>query len=482
MEVRDRLAAVLAVGVVAVHVGGHGARPVQGHQGGHVVEAGRGERPHQRPHRPALELEHPHRVPPAQHGEGVRVVEGHAVDVRAAPGGHLDEVEGPLDDRQVAQPEEVHLEQPEVLDPVHLVLGDDGGVVGVVPVRLALDGNVLGQRLVGDDHGGGVDAVLAAQSLEALGHVDDLFGLGIGLVHGPELGGGGEPVLVPFGAGQAGGQRGVAAHEQGRHGLGDLVAHDVGVAQHPGGIAHRGPRLDGGEGDDLGHVVGSVPFGGVLDHVAPVPLVEVHVDVGHLDPARVEEPFEEQVVADGIDVDDLEAVGHAASGGRSPAGSDPDPPRAGEADQVPHHQEVGGEAHVGDHAELVVESGHDLGGDGVAVTVLGPLDTQVAEVGGGPLLVGVAAELVGHREPGEAGSPELDLHRRPFGDQQRVVARLGQLGEKVAHLGGRLQVVLLALELEPLGIVDEGPGLDAQEGVVGHVVLAMGVVAVVGGQ
>ena len=315
VEVRDGLAAVLAVGVVAVHVGGHGARPVQGHQGGHVVEAGRGERPHQRPHRPTLELEHPHRVPPAQHGEGVRVVEGHAVDVRAVPGGHLDEVEGPLDDRQVAQPEEVHLEQPQVLDPVHLVLGHDGGVVGVVPVRLALDGNVLGHRFVGDDHGGGMDAVLAPQTLEAVGHVDDLFGLGIGLVHGPELGGGGESVFVAFGAGQAGGQRGVAAHEQGRHGLGDLVAHDVGVAEHPGGIAHRGPRLDGGERDDLGHVVGSVPFGGVLDHVAAVPFVEVHVDVGHLHPARVEEPFEEQVVADGIDIDDLEAVGHAAPGG-----------------------------------------------------------------------------------------------------------------------------------------------------------------------
>ena len=52
----------------------------------------------------------------------------------------------------------------------------------------------------------------------------------------------------------------------------------------------------------------------------------------------------------------------------------------------------------------------------------------------------------------------------------------------MAHLGGRLEVVLLALELEPLRVVDEGAGLHAQQGVVGHVVLAVGVVAVVGGE
>jgi len=55
-------------------------------------------------------------------------------------------------------------------------------------------------------------------------------------------------------------------------------------------------------------VVRAVALGCVLDHVAPVALVEVHVDVGHLDAARVEEALEEQVVLDRVEVDDLEAV------------------------------------------------------------------------------------------------------------------------------------------------------------------------------
>ena len=220
-----------------------------------------------------------------------------------------------------------------------------GASSGLVAVRLALDGHVLGERLVGDDHGGGVDAVLAAQALEAAGHVDDLLGLGVGVVHDPQLAGGGEAVLVALDPGQAGRQRGVAAHEQRGHGLGDLVADDVRVAEHPGGVADGGPGLDGREGDDLGDVVGPVALGRVADHLAAEALVEVHVDVGHLDATGVEEPFEEEVVADGVEVDDAEAVGDAAPGRRAPPRPHPDVAGAGVADEVPDDEEVGREPH-----------------------------------------------------------------------------------------------------------------------------------------
>ncbi len=156
-------------------------------------------------------------------------------------------------------------------------------------------------------------------------------------------------------------QRGVTAHDQRRHGLGDPVPHAVGLAEHPRRVTHGGPRLDGGERDDLGHLVAAVPLGGVAHHVGPVALVEVHVDVGHLLAARVQEALEQQVVADGVEIDDPQAVGHAASGRRTSARTDPDARLTGEADQVPHHEEVGGEPHVADDTELVVEPLDHLG-------------------------------------------------------------------------------------------------------------------------
>ena len=51
MEELDRLATVLAVGVVVVHVGAHRPRPIERDQGRDILEAVRRDRADQRPHR-----------------------------------------------------------------------------------------------------------------------------------------------------------------------------------------------------------------------------------------------------------------------------------------------------------------------------------------------------------------------------------------------------------------------------------------------
>src|SRR6478752_899205 len=75
-----------------------------------------------------------------------------------------------------------------------------------------------------------------------------------------------------------------------------------GSAEYTGGVADRGPGLDGRVGDDLRHVVPAVLLRRVADHLVPVAGVEVHVDVGHRDARRVEEALEQQVVLDRIEV------------------------------------------------------------------------------------------------------------------------------------------------------------------------------------
>ena len=87
-----------------------------------------------------------------------------------------------------------------------------------------------------------------------------------------------------------------------------------------------------------------------------------------------------------------------------------------------------------------------------------------------------------HRERGQDRLAELDLDVGALGDQQRVVARLGHLGEQRAHLGRRLEEELVAVELEPVLLVDLGAGLHAQQRVVRLGVVLVRVVAVVGGE
>ena len=327
-----------------------------------------------------------------------------------------------------------------------------------------------------------MDAIATPQALEALRHGDDPLRDGVGLVHLTQLAGEVVPVDVPIDLLEAGLERGVAAHHQRGHGLGHAVPRRIVVAEHPGGVAHGCPRLDGGEGDDLRHMVRAVPIGGVLDHVASVALIEVHVDVRHLLSAGVQEALEEQVVLDRVEVHDPKAVGHAAPGRRSTTGSDADVLLLGVADQVPHDEEVGREAHVGDDAQLVVEALDHLVGERRPIALPGALVGELAQVLRRPVLGGAAGDLLWHRELRQARLAELELDVRPLGDQEGRVAGGLVVLEQVAHLGRRLEVVLRAVELEPLLVCEQRTGLHAQQGIVGLGVAPMGVVAVVGGE
>ena len=75
---------------------------------------------------------------------------------------------------------------------------------------------------------------------------------------------------------------------------------------------------------------------------------------------------------------------------------------------------------------------------------------------------------------------ELDLDVGALGDEQGVVARLLVVGEQRPHLGRGLQVELVGVELEALGVVERGTGLHAQQRRVRLGVVTMGVVTVVG--
>ena len=171
-----------------MHVRAHRPRPVERDERSNVFERGRRERAQQRAHRPTFELEHADGVAASEHLERRGVVERNAVDVGARARRVLDQVERDLQDVEVAQPEEVDLEQPEIGDAVHLVLGDDRRVLDLAAVGLALDREVLGERLGGDDDRGRVDAVLAPQALEPTGDVEHACDVGVGRVDLAEVG------------------------------------------------------------------------------------------------------------------------------------------------------------------------------------------------------------------------------------------------------------------------------------------------------
>ena len=257
-----------------------------------------------------------------------------------------------FDHREVPKAQEVHLQQAERLDPVHVELGHDLLRV-VARVLRQLQRQVVHERGVADHHAGGVDRVLAAQPLEGTGGLDDLLGLGLLLVGRRQVG---RELQRVF-------DRVVPAHHRRRVHLAEAVPHHRREAQHARGVADALLALDRLERDDLGDVVRAVLLGGVADHLVATTLVEVHVDVGHLDALGIEEALEQQAVAQRIEVGDAQAVRHHRAGRAAAAWPDADAVLARVADQVPHDQEVAAEPHRRDDPELVVDAVSHLGGD-----------------------------------------------------------------------------------------------------------------------
>ena len=467
MDGDDRLAAVLAVGVVVVRVRAHRARAVQGEDGGDVLEVVRLHRAQQRAHRTAVQLEHPEGVAAGQQLVGRPVVERELLEDEGRTAVDRDVLEAVVEHGEVAQAQEVHLEQAERLAGPHVELGDDRAVL-----LAALDRDDIEQRFGAQDHAGGVHAPLPLQTLQAARGVDDLGDVRLGLVQLAELGGLAVPGVALV---EDPGQRDVLAHDRRRHRLGDPVAEGVGVAEHPGGVLDRGLRLDRAVGDDLGDPLLAVLLGGVADHVGAPALVEVHVDVGHGHALGVEEPLEQQAVLDRVELGDAQRVGDERAGRGAATRADPDPVLLGVADEVGDDQEVAGEAHLADDADLV---------RGLLAVRLGD---AAGEPGGQPPL-----DLLD--QPGLLGLPRRDREPRhqvaalrevdgaALGDQQRVVAGLGQLPPHLTHLGWGLEVEVASVEPEPVRVGQGLAGLHAQQRLVGVGVRGVRVVQVVGGQ
>ena len=294
---------------------------------------------------------------------------------------------------RLRKPEEVHLQQAERLDVPHPELRHR-----LLALALALERDDVGQRPVGDDDAGGVDRVLADEALERLGEVDDLARLRVVVVGRLQLGAGLQ-ALVEVDLRPLGDQ------------LRDLVDLAVGDLEDAARVAHGRPGHHRPERDDLGDAVAPVLLGDVVDDAVAAGDREVDVHVGHRLAARVQEALEEEVVADRVDVRDLEAVGGERARGRAAARADRDAVALREVDEVPDDQEVVGEAHLPDRLQLVLEALLEIGRD--AVVALGQaLLAQLDEV-----VEGVAT--LRDRVFRQADRSELDLDVAPLGDLER---------------------------------------------------------------
>ena len=243
------------------------------------------------------------------------------------------------------------------------------------------------------------------------------------------------------------------------------------MTEHAADVADGGPGEHRAEGDDLGDVVLAVLAPDVGDDLVAPAVLEVDVDVGHRHAIGVEEALERELVEDRVDRRDAERVGDDAARGAAAAGR-LDALSPGERDEVRDDEEVARVAHLDDDAELVVEALLERRRDRPVAALEARLALRAQ-----PALDRVA---VRHREVRDAQLAERQLEVGHLGDAPGVADRLVLVREEGRHLGRRLDVELVRLELQAARRVEVVAGADAQQDVVRLGLLLADVVQVVG--
>ena len=224
-----------------------------------------------------------------EHLVGLGIVERDRIDVEELAGRALDLVDRVVDQRQRREAEEVHLQQTDALDLLHRPLGDDF-VAGALVER-----RILRDRFRGDDDSGGVNRRMTRHALEPARDAEQLLHLRVVLLHQPER----FALLERFG------QRHV---ERRRDLLRDLVDVRKRHLEDAPDVAHHRLGLHRSERDDLRDVLAAVLPGDVVDDLAAAPLAEVDVDIGQRHALGIQEPLEDEVEVDRVDVGNPQAV------------------------------------------------------------------------------------------------------------------------------------------------------------------------------
>ena len=171
----DFLRTVLPQRVIGVRVGAHGPRTVQRDGRGNVLEVVRAHELEQLAHGATVQLEHSQGLAAGQQIVGLLVVHVQVLQIEH----ETVTVEGDVlecvrDDREVPQPQEVHLDQAQALTRGVVELRDHLAVLLTAHQR-----NDVDERVRGHDHTGRVHTPLAFEPLQTLGGFEDLHGLRI---------------------------------------------------------------------------------------------------------------------------------------------------------------------------------------------------------------------------------------------------------------------------------------------------------------
>ena len=363
--------------------------------------------------RAALDLKDADRVPTADQSVGPRIVGRDPMERQAPIVMPFEQTKAQVELGQRAEPEQVHLEEPEVLQVVLVPL--DHGAPGH---RRVLDRHEIMDRLVAEEEAARMDREMPREVLDLCAQPGE--------------------VVVQRGGRVEPGVRELRRPERGvvREQPGEAVEGGLGETERLADLAHRGPGTIAHHIRHHGGVIASVPAIDVLDHLLASRVHDVEVDVGRLVPLTRQEPLEQQIDPHRIDRRDPEAVADHRVRGRAAALAE-DPLAPAVLDDLPHGQEVAAVVELVDQRELLVDLLPDgrWHATGAGEVLARPAQGDLAKPCGRGLAVGESLGRIAVADLGQ-GEGAAPRHLVRALDERRLV------GEQPCHRLRRLEIVL----------------------------------------
>ena len=409
-------------------------------------------------HACAFHLEHAHAVAMRQHLEGAGIDEINRLGVQV-DAALLQQLLGLRNHRQRLQAQKVEFHQPGffrvfIVELRHRHVG----------ARIAIQRQNLVQRPVANHHARRMSGGVAVQPLDPGG--DRKQPLGAGFAFGDLL-----QTRLAFHrilqrnllAGRIGDQLGDAVDQPQRH------------LQHAARIAYRRARLQRSQRDDLRHAICAVFVADIAHDFVASLLAEIDVEIRHRLTFGIQKTLEEQFKPQRVQIGDVQSPRHQRRRTRS-AHADGNALPARPLHEVGHDQEIAGETHMVDDAQLIGQP-----------FIIGAAFGKQRRIGQPPLqtLFGLPFQFglrTQSRLRHEHGQDRLLLARLEGAasrDLHRVLDRFRQVGELRRHFRCRLETVL-ARQAAAVVLADKGAVGDAQQRIMGVIHVGLAEMHVVG--
>ncbi len=315
----------------------HGPRPVQRDPGYNILQIPGTKLLHKALHPPAFQLENAVCPAGADGGQHLGIIVVNMIYINMLSLDRRYKFHGVMDHRQRPQSQEIHFQKTQLFQGRHGKLGGYGTVAASGKRHKFIGG------LRTDHHSRRMHGGVSGKPLQPFAHVNEPVHLFILPVQLAKL-------RIFF-------QRQINGNIQlSRYHLGNGIHKSIGKIHHTSHVTDHTLCRQRTERNNLHHLVRAVFAAHIINDLLPAVKAEVNVDIRHGHPLRIQETFKQQTVPYGIDVGNLQAVGHNAARRGPPPRSHRNPVAASIINKIPYNKEVIHIPHGAYNTQLIVKA------------------------------------------------------------------------------------------------------------------------------